>query len=492
MPIRVLFATSEVHPLMKTGGLGDVSCSLPQALRTQGLDVRIVMPAYADALARLQAWRPRSELLVEPFGRFTLLEARLPGTDVPLYLIDHPLFSARPGNPYNDSTGHAWPDNAERFTLLSRACERMALDQAALDWQPDLVHANDWQSGLLLALLAGRFHAGERTIPPGLITIHNLAYQGVFDHATFDALKLPSGLWQPHGVEHWGEMNCLKAGINGARFVTTVSPGYAMEIQTPAFGNGLDGLLRQRQHDVVGILNGIDVKAWDPSNDPYLPHGYDAGHLSDKLRNKRALQLELGLEEDDQALLVGMVGRMAEQKGLDIVMQAADTLMGLPVQFAVLGSGDKALEAAYADWMDRYPGRVSVHIGYNEGLAHRIEAGCDAFLMPSRFEPCGLNQMYSLRYGTPPIVHGVGGLKDTVVDTHDATLADRTANGFVMRHLDPHAILWGVGRAVEYFQQPKLWQAIQRNGMASDFSWDKSARQYLALYQRMLDERKQA
>lgn len=471
---------------MKTGGLGDVSSSLPQALCALGVDVRIVMPAYADTLARLQTWRPRSELFIPPFGRFTLLEALLPRSEVPLLLVDHPLFSERTGNPYNASTGHAWPDNAERFALFSRACERIALNQASLEWQPDLVHANDWQSGLLLALLKEQ----QSSAPPSLITIHNLAYQGVFDHASFTAMQLPANLWQPHGVEHWGEMNCLKAGINGARFVTTVSPTYAREIQTPAFGNGLDGLLRERQNDVVGILNGIDVEEWDPAHDPTLPHGFDADHLADKLHNKRALQHELGLEEDDQALLVGLIGRMAEQKGLDMVLKVADALMDLPIQIAVLGSGDKALETGFLDWMDRYPGRVSVRIGYSEGLAHRIEAGSDAFLMPSRFEPCGLNQMYSLRYGTPPIVHGVGGLKDTVVDTYDATLADNSANGFVMQHLDAHAILWGVGRAVEYFNQPKLWQAIQRNGMATDFSWKKSALQYLALYQRMLDERK--
>ncbi|MEW6445830.1 MAG: glycogen synthase GlgA [Pseudomonadota bacterium] len=484
-PIRVLFATSEVHPLMKTGGLGDVSGSLPQALRALGMDIRIAMPAYGDTLARLQAWRPRSELMLAPFGRIRILEARLPDSDVPLYLIDHPLFSERPGNPYNDSTGHAWPDNAERFALFSRTCESIALDRAALDWQVDLVHANDWQSGLLTALLAER---GDQT-PPALITIHNLAYQGVFDRKTFQNLNLPVNLWRPDGVEHWGEMNCLKAGINGSRFITTVSPGYAREIQTQPFGNGLDGLLRHRHEDVIGILNGIDMKTWDPAHDPALPLPYDAEQLENKTHNKRALQEEMGLLEDDQLLLVGLIGRMTGQKGLDIVLQAADALMSLPVQIAVLGSGDQGLEAAYLDWMARYPGRVSVHIGYNEGLAHRIEAGCDAFLMPSRFEPCGLNQMYSLRYGTPPIVHGVGGLRDTVIDTHEATLADHSANGFVMRHLDTHAILWGVGRALEYFRQPTLWQAIQQNGMAADFGWDKSALQYMALYQRMLDER---
>jgi len=483
-PLRVLFATSEAHPLMKTGGLGDVSGSLPGALRALGVDVRIVMPAYADTLARLPSWQAASELNVEPFGRCRLLETKLPGNGVPVYLVEHPLFSERPGNPYNTHDGHAWPDNAERFTLFSRACERIALNQAGIGWQPDIVHANDWQSGLLLALLQLHPHG-----PARLTTIHNLAYQGVFDRATFERLGLPWALWQPNGVEHWGEMNCLKAGINAARFITTVSPSYAREIQTPAFGNGLDGLLRHRQADVVGILNGIDPHEWDPSCDRHLPCNYDAGSLEGKLANKRSLQAELGLEMDDDVLLVGIVGRMTEQKGLDLVLHAAEDVFDMPVQLAVLGSGDKALEAGYMQLAERFPGRAGVRLGYNEALAHLIEAGSDVFLMPSRFEPCGLNQMYSLRYGTPPIVHGVGGLNDTVVDITPETLADGTANGIVMRHLDAGAIHWAIGHALRHFHDKPTWQAILRAGMHGDFSWEKSACQYIDLYRHMLDER---
>jgi len=483
--LRILFATSEAHPLMKTGGLGDVSGSLPSALRAQGADVRLIMPAYADTLARLSAWHPLSELHVEPFGACRILETILPGSDVPVLLVAHPLFSARHGNPYNTTDGHAWPDNAERFTLFNRVCEQFALDASLSNgWQPDIVHANDWPSGLLLALLQLHPHS-----PARLITIHNLAYQGVFDRATFERLRLPWTLWQPHGVEHWGEMNFLKAGINGARFITTVSPSYAREIQTPPFGNGLDGLLRHRQADVIGILNGIDLHEWDPAHDPYLPHNYDAEHLDAKRENKRVLQTELGLAPDDNALLIGVIGRMTEQKGLDLVLQAADSLLAMPVQMAVLGSGDKALEMRFMHLMERYPGRVSVYLGYNEGLAHRIEAGSDIFLMPSRFEPCGLNQMYSLRYGTPPIVHGVGGLNDTVVDITPETLAEGTANGIVMRYLDAPAIIWAVGQALGHFRDQARWQAIQRAGMKCDFSWENSARQYIELYRRMMAER---
>ncbi len=482
--LRVLFATSEAHPLMKTGGLGDVAGSLPPALRALGVDVRILLPAYGDTLARLSVWREVAELRLEHFGTCRILETLLPGSDVPVLLVEHPLFSDRPGDPYNTPEGHGWPDNAERFTLFCRVGERLAQNQALYDWQPDIVHANDWQTGLLLALLKLQPEG-----PARLITIHNLAYQGVFDGETFARLGLPWALWHPGGVEHWGQMNCLKGGLQAARFMTTVSPTYAQEIQTPAFGNGLDGLLRERRQDLLGILNGIDTRAWDPARDPHLVRNYDAEHLEGKRENTLALRAELGLEQNDEALLIGMIGRMTGQKGLDIVLQAADALLAMPVQLAVLGSGDKGLERGFMELMQRHPGRVSVQLGYNEGLAHRIEAGSDVFLMPSRFEPCGMNQMYSLRYGTLPIVHGVGGLNDTVIDINPHTLANGTANGIVMRHLDAPAIAWAVGRAIELRRDALLWQALQRVGMACDFSWEKSARQYIELYRRMRLER---
>ncbi|MGD9888631.1 MAG: glycogen synthase GlgA [Halothiobacillaceae bacterium] len=476
--MRVLFATSEIHPLMKTGGLADVSASLPHALFELGVDIRLVMPAYADTLARLKAWQVVSELNLGIFGHARLLRSQIPNSPVPLYLIEHPSFSTRQGNPYNDASGHAWPDNAERFTLFCRASEMLALNQAMLDWQPDIVHGNDWQTGLLLALL----HENPRA-PQSLITIHNLAYQGVFSRATFDALGLPASLWRPDAIEHWGEMNCLKAGLNAAHKIATVSPSYAREIQTPAFGAGLDGLLRARQADVVGMVNGIDMDEWNPASDAHLAAPYSLDTLQNKVLNKHALQAEMGLNHHADAMLIGMVGRMTEQKGLDVVLEAADAIMQMPVQLAILGGGDATLEAAFQALMQRYPGRISVRLGYNEGLAHRIEAGSDVFLMPSRFEPCGLNQLYSLRYGTPPIVHGVGGLNDTVIDTYTATLADGRANGFVMRNLDVPAIVWGVGRALEFYRQPAIWQSIQRHGMSQDFSWTQSARQYLDIYQ---------
>lgn len=483
LPLRVLFVTSEVHPLMKTGGLGDVSGSLPRALHSLGVDVRILMPAYADTLARLKAWQVQSKLQLPPFGRCRLLQSHLSESEVPLLLVEHPLFSDRPGNPYNTPDGHAWPDNAERFTLFCRAAEAIALQRAELDWSPSIVHANDWQSGLLLALL--KLHPQA---PARLLTIHNLAYQGVFSRSTFEHLGLPWALWQPDGVEHWGEMNFLKGGINGARWITTVSPSYAREIQTPHLGHGLDGLLHHRQADVVGILNGIDLEEWDPAHDPALIQPYDAEHLEGKTANKRALQETLGLVQDETALLIGIIGRMTEQKGQDLVLDAADGLLAMPVQLAVLGSGDKGLEYRFTELAQRYPGRVGVRLGYDELLAHRIEAGSDVFLMPSRFEPCGLNQMYSLRYGTVPIVHGIGGLNDTVIDITPENLALGIANGIIMRHLDVPAIHWAVGEALRHFQDKARWRTLQQAGMRCDFSWTQSARQYRALYQRMLAE----
>jgi len=317
------------------------------------------------------------------------------------------------------------------------------------------------------------------------MTIHNLAYQGVFNRATFDALGLPARLWRSDALEHWGEMNCLKAGLNAARKIATVSPSYAREIQTTALGAGLDGLLRHRQGDVLGMINGIDMDEWNPAKDVHLPATYSPDNLANKSLNKQLLQREMGLNTDSKAMLIGMVGRMTEQKGLDVVLTAAEQMMQRPVQLAMLGGGDIELETAFSDLMQRHPGRLSVRLGYNEGLAHRIEAGSDVFLMPSRFEPCGLNQLYSLRYGTPPIVHGVGGLNDTVIDTYETTLADGTANGFVMRNLDDSAILWGVNRALEFFQQPKMWATLQAIGMAQDFSWVTSAQRYLDIYQEL-------
>ncbi len=473
---RILFATSEATPLVKTGGLADVSGSLPPAIAARGHDIRLCLPAYADLLAGLEtpAVPVEGVALDEPDTR--LLETRLPGSDIPVYLVDHPGFSRRPGNPYMGPDGQPWADNAERFAGLCRSVATLA-DRGIGDWRPDLLHCNDWQTGLAPALLH------DRPGRPGMVfTIHNLAYQGIFDRATFEALGLPESLWHWQALEFFGQLSFIKGGLVHADRITTVSPTYAREIQTPEFGWGLDGLLRSRAGELHGILNGIDTDTWDPARDPHLPAHFQRDDLAGKAANKRALQAQIGLPQADDIPLFGFIGRLVEQKGVDLILEALDALDDQPLQLAVLGSGEARFEHALRERAQRRPGRVAVRIGYDEALAHRIEAGADAFLMPSRFEPCGLNQLYSLRYGTPPVAHAVGGLNDTVVDATPANLAAGTANGFTFDAPRAGALAEAMRRAIATREDADAWRALQRAGMGQDFSWSRSAEQYLALY----------
>ncbi|MGB0712426.1 MAG: glycogen synthase GlgA [Gammaproteobacteria bacterium] len=475
---RVLFVASEVHPLIKTGGLADVAGSLPGALRALGLDVRILLPGYPVAMERADAGTPLPEYT--PGGHaqpIRLVEARLPNNEVPVYLVDSPAHFDRPGSPYTQADGTDWPDNAERFALLSRVAVDLALGRAGLDWQPDLVHCHDWQSGLVPALLSL-----EEQAPPTVFTIHNLAYQGVFPRADFDALGLPESLWNLGGLEFWDQMSFMKGGLSFADRLTTVSPTYAGEIQTPAFGWGLDALLRHRSDVLSGILNGVDYAYWDSANDPGLAAPFSVKKTAGRADNKRALQQQFGLPEIPSVPLVGHVGRLAEQKGLDLVLDALPTLMEQPLQMVILGTGDPELERRLAEAADTYDGRLAVKLAYSEETAHLIEGGSDIFLMPSRFEPCGLNQIYSLRYGAVPVVHKTGGLADTIVDCTPDTLRNGTANGFVFEHADTEGVIYGVQRALETFADARTWSKLMHNGMVRDFSWDNSARQYQTLY----------
>jgi starch synthase len=316
-----------------------------------------------------------------------------------------------------------------------------------------------------------------------VMTIHNLAYQGVFPPATLSRLGLPPSSFSPEGVEYYGNMSFLKAGLHYADRITTVSPNYAREIQREPLGMGLQGLLSHRASVLSGILNGIDTDAWDPESDPYIAKYYNAVRLPVKQENKRALQARMGLEAADDTPLIGCIGRFTDQKGFDLVLECAQDLLAMPAQLVVLGSGDATLQDAFLQLARKSRKRVAVHVGYDESMAHQIEAGADLFLMPSRFEPCGLNQMYSQRYGTPPVVHATGGLVDSVVDLSKETLAARTASGFLFSPMTRQALLAGVGRAVAAYRDKKIWRQLQKNGMARDFSWDASAQQYLALYQ---------
>ncbi|MGB0721179.1 MAG: glycogen synthase GlgA [Gammaproteobacteria bacterium] len=479
---RVLFVASEVHPLIKTGGLADVAGSLPAALRGLGLDVRILLPGYPVALERAAGGTTLADFTPPPdHARVTLVEAPLPGNDVPTYLIDSPAHFDRPGSPYTQADGTDWPDNAERFALLARVAVDMAMGRSGLDWKPDLVHCHDWQTGLVPALLSL-----EQKPPPTVFTIHNLAYQGVFPRADFDALGLPESLWHLGALEFWDQMSFMKGGLSFADRLTTVSPTYAHEIQTPAFGWGLDPLLRYRSEVLGGILNGVDYAYWDSSNDPNLAASFNAKQTSGRAINKAALQKHFGLPEIPSVPLIGHVGRLAEQKGLDLVLDALPRLMEHPMQMVILGTGDPQLEQRLAAAAEQYPERLSVELAYSEATAHLIEGGSDIFLMPSRFEPCGLNQIYSLRYGAVPVVHKTGGLADTIVDTNQDTLRNGTANGFVFEHADTEGVIYGVTRALDTFADARTWAKLMHNGMVRDFSWDNSARQYATLYSETL------
>ena len=478
---KILFVASEAHPLMKTGGLGDVAGSLPVALRSRGADVRLLLPAYHDAVARAGTLKPLTSFAVAGVDKHVrLLEGRLPGTELTVWLVDYPPAYDRPGNPYLDHHGIPWSDNAMRFALFARVAVAAALGRAGLAWRPHLVHCHDWQTGLVPALLAQ-----ERERPATVFTIHNLSYQGLFPYETFAALGLPVSLWSYEALEYHGWLSFIKGGLVFADRLTTVSPTYAREIQTPEFGAGLDGLLRYRADRLTGILNGIDDGAWNPARDSLIANRYTANRLQNKRPNKLALQQALGLPADSETPLLGMVSRMVEQKGIDQVLGTLPALMYRPMQMAVLGSGETAYENALRAAAQQFSGRLAVRIGYDEGLAHMIEAGADMFLMPSRFEPCGLNQLYSLRYGTIPIVRRVGGLADTVVDATAKNLKAGNATGIVFKNAADGELIAAVDRALALFHDPRRWKRMMLAGMRQDFTWRHSAAEYLRLYRQV-------
>ena len=476
---RILFVSSEVHPLMKTGGLGDVSGALPIALKNMRRDVRIIMPGYRETMKKAgQSNLVAIEVNSTP-PTVRLWETKLPGSHVKVLLVDSPEHFDRSGHPYVGPDGTDWPDNADRFAVFARAVAAVACDKAGLDWQPDIVHCNDWQTGLVPALLAR-----EETRPATVFTIHNLAYQGLFSRQTFQRLDLPDELWALDAMEFYGRFSYIKGGLIYADMLSTVSPTYATEIRTPQFGCGLEGLLQSRKERLTGILNGVDYNVWDPANDTLIPQRYDPGTLHKKSHNKIRLLKRFGLPVTEKVPVIGFVGRLVEQKGVDLLLEILPPLFDEDIRLVLLGSGDARYEKALLKATKIFPDRLGVHIGYDEELAHEIEAGADMFVMPSRFEPCGLNQIYSLRYGTVPIVHQTGGLADTVMDTTEDRIADGSATGFVFDKPKPDALLGAITRAVKQYKLPKEWKKLARNGMHKDFSWKRSAIQYLALYKR--------
>jgi starch synthase len=478
--MRVLHVAAEVFPLVKTGGLADVVAALPVAQAQRNADVRLLLPGFPAVLEGVQGARTVLDI-GSCFGamRVRLLLARMPGSALPVYVVDAPYLYRRGGSPYQDSSGAEWPDNLQRFALLGWVAAHLAADDADPQWSAEIVHAHDWHAALACAYIADHAVTGSRTV----FTVHNLAYQGLFPLHDWPLLALAARHMSPAGLEYHGQLSFMKAGLQFADRITTVSPTYAREITTHEFGCGLEGVIRSRGQALTGILNGIDTQLWNPALDAAIAERYDADRLGGKTTCRRALQVELGLKAEDAALLLVIVSRLTAQKGLDLVLAALPDLLAAGVQLAVQGTGEPALEAAFRMAQAANPGRVHLHAGYDESRAHRMVAGADAILVPSRFEPCGLTQMYGLRFGTVPIVRRVGGLADTVIDA-DAP----GGNGFVFDAAAPSALVSAVKRAARCRADSARWQALQRRAMAAQLSWAEPARQYEALYQATLAE----
>jgi starch synthase len=469
--MKVLAVASEIQPLVKTGGLADVVGALPAALAAQGIAVSTLIPGY-PAVLRLITVAETVLRYDDLFGgKARLLRARAQGLD--LFLLDSPSLFAREGGPYADAEGREWPDNWRRFAALGRVGADIAEGKVAL-YRPALVHAHDWQAGLTPAYLRRRDHS-----VPTVFTIHNMAFQGRFDAAIFPELGLPQDDFAQEGLEYFGGVGFLKAGLYFASTITTVSPTYAQEILTTQQGMGLEGLLRIRP--LTGIVNGIDGTAWNPATDVRLARRYGPTTLSHRRTNRAALQQRFGLTES-QGPIFCVISRLTAQKGIDLVIEALDALLAGGGRLAVLGSGDAASESALQRAAASYPGQVGVQIGYDEGLAHLLQGGADAILIPSRFEPCGLTQLYGLRYGCLPIVARTGGLADTVIDANEAAMVAGVATGFQFWPADAMSLRSAVARAIQVYAQPKLWTAMQRRAMRADFSWRRSAERYAALF----------
>jgi starch synthase len=491
--MRVLQVCAEIFPLLKTGGLADVAGALPAALHLAGgaeVEVRVLLPGFAPILAGLHdpvvvaELPPRAGVIGARLLHGTLPAcAGAPGRALAAYVIDSPALYQRAGGPYADAQGHAFADNHLRFGLLGWVAARLA---TGLDshWRAEVVHAHDWHAALAPAYLRAAQLVSHRRSAASVYTVHNLAYQGLFAAHHFWELDLPASFAQVDGLEFHGQISFMKGGLYFADHITTVSPSYAREIQGPEQGCGLDGLLHQRSARLSGILNGVDEAVWSPRTDTLINHHFDDTRLTGKTRAKAGLQKELGLAVRGDAPLLCVVSRLTEQKGLHLVQQALPRLRDLGLQFALLGSGDAAMEAAFREQAAATPEAVAVRIGYDESFAHRLIAGSDVILVPSRFEPCGLTQLYGLKYGTLPLVRRVGGLADTVADSRLETL-DSAATGFVFDDFSVDGLLGAVERMQALWRRPKDWTLVQRRAMRSDCSWEPAARQYLDLYRQI-------
>lgn len=483
--MRVLLVSAEAVPYAKTGGLADVAGSIPKSLRALGQDVALVLPYYRQAREQF------ADQVADTGIRFTIpvgpatptaaiLRSVLPGSDVPVYFVANADYFDREqlyGTPAGD-----YADNCERFVFFSRAVVEAAM---ALEWVPEVFHCNDWQSALIPVYLQSLYAHAAPGRARTLLTIHNLAYQGLFPAEQFALTGLGQEHFTIHGLEFYGKLNLLKGGLIHATLLNTVSRRYAREIQTPGLGCGLDGVLADRAADLHGVLNGIDYTVWDPAVDELIPANYCPDDLAGKAICKRDLQQQCGLPARDVPLL-GLISRLADQKGLDLIADIMDDLMQLDVQFVLLGTGEQKYHDLFARLAKRHPAKFSAQITFNNELAHRIEAGADIFLMPSRYEPCGLNQLYSLRYGAVPLVHKTGGLADTITNCTPSSMGKGTANGFSFQSYAPRALLATIVRALKLHADRRHWRRLMLNGMRQDWSWDKSAREYLTLYEKAL------
>lgn len=489
--MKVLYVASECAPFIKTGGLADVIGAVPKNLTQLGIDTRVILPAY-PALAK---WCERGKIVWQQddlFGgaaQLVLVKAK----GIHLLLLDAPHLFDRPGNIYLNDQGQDWPDNHLRYGALCQVATYVAayglprdVNEPLNDWQPDLVHCHDWQAGLVPAMLKQM----DEPTPPCILTIHNIAFQGLFDASVIQTLGLSKAMFTPEGFEYWGKVSFLKSAIAYSDKITTVSPTYARELMQPEFGMGLEGMMQSRAADLSGILNGIDTDIWDPINDRNLKASYYPRTLKRKTKNRAEVEARFGLDKDENptAPLFCVISRLTTQKGLDLLVEALPNLVAQGARLALLGSGDKDLESAFIAAAHQFKGRVGTIIGYDEELSHILQGGADAILVPSRFEPCGLTQLYGLRYGTIPVVARTGGLADTIIDANEAAIADDCATGFQFAPITTISLNHAIDRACLLFKQPEVWQAMMRRAMNHDVSWDKSAKDYSDLYQSLMPQ----
>jgi starch synthase len=484
--MKILFASSEVVPFAKTGGLADVSGALPKHLKALGHDVRVLMPKYSSInetkfkLREVIRLRDLEVPIGDQIQQISIKSGLIPGAKVQVYFIDYPEYYSREGLYTDPKSGEAYADNDARFILLSRAALEIT---KVLYWQPDVIHCNDWQTALIPLYLKtlyadDPFFANTRTV----LSVHNLGYQGLFPPSAMRLTGLPESLFYPLSpVEFYGSFSFLKTGIEYSDIITTVSEKYAQEIQTdPEYGAGLEGVLQNRTQDLFGILNGIDDRDWNPQFDDLIARKFTKADIGGKADNKKALLERCGLKYNDRVPVIGIISRLADQKGFDLIEAVLEKIAALDMQMVILGTGDEKYHRLFQRAAEQYPGKFSVHLTFNNQLAHMIEAGSDIFLMPSRYEPCGLNQMYSFMYGTVPLVRATGGLADTV---KDVTENPESGTGFVFHPYDSQVLLETIERAVAYHQQSDAWRKLQLRGMDQDFSWRKSAQKYIDIYE---------